>query len=87
LTEAEKLYLGVLETSIRMDVKENIRTIYLKLSEIYEKQNRYGLAFSTYQKYTDVKDRMYNEETARQVSDMQPKYDSQQKEREIIKKA
>jgi len=83
LSMAEELYLSVLETSIRMDVKENIRTIYFQLSEIYQAQNKDRLSFDFYKKYTEVKDQMYNEETSRQISDMQAKYDSQQKEREI----
>jgi tetratricopeptide (TPR) repeat protein len=81
--KARKSYLAVLPISLRMDVKENIRTIYFQLSEIYEQENNVGMAFSYYKKFTEVKDKIYNEETSRQIADMQTKYNTEQKEREI----
>jgi tetratricopeptide (TPR) repeat protein len=81
--KARKSYLAVLPISLRMDVKENIRTIYFQLAEIYEQENNVGMSYSYYKKFTELKDQLFNKETSRQIADMQTKYDTEQKEREI----
>lgn len=81
--KARNYYLSVLPITQKMDVKENLRTIYLQLSKLYEHENNDHMAYSYFKKYTEVINQIYNQESARQIADMQTKYDTEQKEREI----
>jgi len=80
---ALKAYLQVLPISIKMDVKENLRTIYKNASIIYEQKGNTARAFEFYKKFTEVKDSIYNHENALIFADMQAKYDTDRKEKEI----
>ena len=80
---AKSYYIKTLPISIKMDVKENIKTIYQKLSEIYDIKGNPTLALDYYRKYSSVKDSIYKQEKSRQFADMQTKYDTEKKEREI----
>jgi len=81
--EAESFYLKMLPISLKMDVKENIKTIYQKLSEIYDLTEDQPKAFEYYKKYTGVKDSIYHSEKLLHFADMQTKYDTERKEQEI----
>ncbi len=76
-------YLEVLPISERMDVKENLTTIYQHISQIYEHKGENSLALRYYKKYKNIKDIIYANERTRQFADMQAKYDAERKEREI----
>ena len=76
-------YQKALPISIRMDVKENQKTIYKQLTEIYELRGDNSIAYEYFKKYVAVKDIVENHEKTRQFADMQTKYDSERKEREI----
>ena len=81
--KAMNSYLSVLPISLKMDVKENLKTIYENVSEIYEHSGNEGQAFNYYKKYVNVKDSIYNNEKSRLIADMQTKYDTDRKEKEI----
>lgn len=76
-------YFMVLPISLKMDVKENLSTVYANLSDIYSQKGNLSQAFEYYKKYISVKDSIYNHEKLRQYADMQTKYDSERKEKEI----
>ena len=84
LDKAMNSYLSVLPISLKMDVKENLKTIYANVSEIYEDSGNERQAFNYYKKYVDVKDSIYNNEKSRLIADMQTKYDTDRKEKEIV---
>ena len=81
--KAMNSYLSVLPISLKMDVKENLKTIYANVSELYEHSGNEGQAFNYYKKYVNVKDSIYNNEKSRLIADMQTKYDTDRKEKEI----
>ncbi len=81
--KAMNSYLSVLPISLKMEVKENLRTIYANVSEIYEISGKQQLALNYYKKYDAIKDSIYNNEKSRQIADMQAKYDTDRKEKEI----
>jgi tetratricopeptide (TPR) repeat protein len=83
LDRATQVYLGVLPFTLKMDVKENLKTIYGNLSEIYEKKGNPAVALDYLRKYQLVKDSLDNMEKSRQFADMQTKYDTERKEQEI----
>ena len=80
---AEQAYLKVLPISLKMDVKENLQTIYFKLSEIYAIRRNTALSYDFYRKSIAVKDSIYQQEKLRQFADMQTKYDTEKKERAL----
>ena len=80
---AEQAYLKVLPISLKMDVKENLQTIYFKLSEIYAIRRNTALSYDFYKKSIAVKDSIYQQEKLRQFADMQTKYDTEKKERAL----
>lgn len=83
LDKAMNAYLNVLPISLKMDVKENLQTIYANLSDLNEQKGNKVLAFEYYKKYVGVKDSIYQYEKSRQYADMQTKYDTERKEKEI----
>ena len=76
-------YLSALSPSIDKDVKENQSAIYMNVSEIYEQKGNKNLALDYYKKYVNVKDEITNHEKSRLFADIQIKYDTERKEREI----
>ncbi|MCK5704040.1 MAG: tetratricopeptide repeat protein, partial [Cyclobacteriaceae bacterium] len=83
LDKAMNAYLDVLPISLKMDVKENLQAIYANLSDLNEQKGNRNLAFEYYKKYVGVKDSIYHYEKSRQFADMQTKYDTERKEKEI----
>ena len=76
-------FVKTLPISIKMDVKENMKTIYSSLASIYDSKGNSAIAYDYFKKYVAAKDTIYQNEKARQFADMQTKYDSERKEREI----
>lgn len=83
LDRAMSIYLNVLPISIKMDVKENLLTIFEHLSDIYTQKGNKTLALAYFKKYAGVRDSIYSHEKLRQFADMQTKYDTERKEKEI----
>jgi len=63
--------------------KELIKYTYENLSVIYAKQNRFRQAYEYYQLYSEVKDSILNKESSKQINEMEAKYESEKKEKEI----
>lgn len=67
--------------------KKELREIRLSALDIYrkslEKRGNYKKAYLVYQNYITLKDSMFNEEKARQLTDIQTQYETKQKVREI----
>jgi len=80
---ALQAYQATLPITIAMDVKENLRTTYKNMSELYEKKGNTHMSFETYKKYVAVKDSIYVNEKSMQFADMQTKYDTERKERDL----
>src|SRR5690606_10805420 len=72
-----------LELSSQIDNKEITRDNYLGLSKAYEQQYKYEEAFLAHQNYTHVKDSMLNETTNQQIAEIQTRYETEKKEKEI----
>lgn len=56
---------------------------YLDLAAIYARQNNYKEAYSMHQLYSEVSDSIYTNESAAQIAEMNTKYESEKKNREI----
>jgi signal transduction histidine kinase len=69
----------------QIDFKETVRDNYLGLSVAYESLNQFEKAYSSYQEYTFIKDSMLNETTTEQIAEINTKYETEKKEKEIAK--
>jgi PAS domain S-box-containing protein len=75
-----------LQSAKETGLKEAVQQIYLKLSELSDKKGDVKSAFEYYKLYSDIKDSLINEESGKRVAEMNGKYDSEKKDKEIIKK-
>ncbi|MBU0763711.1 MAG: tetratricopeptide repeat protein, partial [Bacteroidetes bacterium] len=57
--------------------------IYEGLSDTYAATERYDSAMHYYRMYAELKDSLFNEESLRQISEMQARYETEKKEKEI----
>lgn len=63
----------------------NLKQAYGKLAEAYELKKDYPSSLKYYQLYASYKDSIYNEENAKQMAEMQTKYDVDKKDLELAK--
>ena len=66
--------------------KEYIRDIYLSYASIYAKLDNYQKAYEFHKLYSGMKDVLLNEQSNKQITEMNAKYDSEKKDKELIKK-
>lgn len=63
----------------------NLKQAYGKLSQAYELKKDFTTSLKYYQLYANYKDSIYNEDNARQMAEMQTKYDVEKKDLELAK--
>jgi signal transduction histidine kinase len=63
----------------------NLKQAYGKLAEAYELKKDYTASLKYYQLYASYKDSIYNEDNAKQMAEMQTKYDVEKKDLELAK--
>ncbi|MBI3502779.1 MAG: tetratricopeptide repeat protein [Bacteroidetes bacterium] len=63
--------------------KENISLSYQLLSKAYEGKKDFRNAYENFKLHTQVKDSMFNEESSKQITEMQTKYETEKKEQQI----
>jgi tetratricopeptide (TPR) repeat protein len=66
--------------------KPGLKNAYNSLFEIYQAQGDYKKAFDYYQLFSSVKDSLLNEESSKQISEMNVRYESEKKDKELLKK-
>ncbi len=74
-----------LKTGLEIDSKDLIINAYESLANDYAKSGDYQKGFDLYKTYTSVKDSFISIERSRQLADMQTKYETEKKEKQIIK--
>ncbi|EZH75441.1 hypothetical protein ATO12_01290 [Aquimarina atlantica] len=82
--KAEMFFRKSLKTSIVMKSKMEIKNNYFWLSKCYEKLNKYEKSLEYYKKYSIIKDSIFNLNKIKQIADIQIKYDTDKKEKEIL---
>lgn len=80
---AEKKAREGLRLAEAINAKQQVLEAQKELSDIYLAQNNFRAAFEAFQKYTVVKDTLFKEEKAKQIAELQTKYDTEKKESEI----
>ncbi|MDO9186405.1 MAG: tetratricopeptide repeat protein [Bacteroidia bacterium] len=63
--------------------KHNIMKSYFALSELHNKMNDFKKAYEYYKFFSEIKDSLLNEHSGRQIAEMDAKYDSEEKEKNI----
>jgi PAS domain S-box-containing protein len=63
-----------------------IRDIYLSYANIYGKLNEHKKAYEYLKLYHDLKDKLLNEASTKQIAEINAKYDSEKKDKELIQK-
>lgn len=63
--------------------QEQLKTTYQSLSEVYKDLKQYKLALEYSELYSTIKDSIYDKEVSKQVSEMETKYETEKKEKEI----
>ena len=72
-----------LEFAIETKTKLLIQTIYKTISEYYSSKNDFQKALEYHILYTEIKDSIYTEKSSKQIAEMQTKYETEKKEKEI----
>ncbi len=62
-------------------LKDKSKIIFEQLAETCSKQGDYKMAYKYHQLYAQMKDTLLNEESTRQIAEMQTKYDTEKKEK------
>ncbi len=68
------------KTALKNDIKRELPIIYRSFSEAYDSLRNYSKALYFNRKYTKIKDEVYSEDNLRIVSELQTKYETNQKE-------
>jgi len=66
--------------------KNGIKEAYSSLSELFEEKGDYQQAYNYHKLYSDIKDTLLNEQSSKQIAEMNTKYDSEKKDKELIQK-
>jgi serine phosphatase RsbU (regulator of sigma subunit) len=80
---AEKYYLESLRLSKTVGIKDITQEIYLMLSEFYEKKGDYKQTHVYFKMYAALKDSLLNKENSKLVTEMDTRYQSEKKQRQI----
>ncbi|MGK7394679.1 MAG: tetratricopeptide repeat-containing sensor histidine kinase [Candidatus Cyclobacteriaceae bacterium M3_2C_046] len=78
----ENLKQGII-ISDQIGARPELRDGYYYASQAYAGSGNYQLAYQYQQKYIEVKDSILNEETTRQINELQARYETEKKEQEI----
>lgn len=75
------------EQSLKLDReighKEGIKSVYYSMSELNVKKNDYKKALEYHKLFLSIKDSMLNEQSANQITEMNTRYESTKKEKDI----
>lgn len=82
--------LGYLNTSIEMykqlGGKSGLKEVYASIANVYIEKGDYKNALEYRKCYSQLQDSIVNEQSAKQISEMNVRYESEKKDKELIKK-
>jgi serine phosphatase RsbU (regulator of sigma subunit) len=81
--ESVQSLLGAVKTAKEVGYKVALKSAYLGLSSVYEKLDSTKNALTYYKLFTAVKDSIFNKENSSKLIEMQARFDSERKEKEI----
>jgi serine phosphatase RsbU (regulator of sigma subunit) len=83
---AEKALNKGLEIANEIGHMEDRKLAHLGLSKMYAAKKDFKSALSNHRKYTQVKDSILNEKNTKQMAEMNTKYESEKKDKELVMK-
>ncbi|MBI3500434.1 MAG: tetratricopeptide repeat protein [Bacteroidetes bacterium] len=81
--EAKNYFINALQLSIEIKNKDDIQDSYKELSQLSALSGDFKNAYQYHKLYSDVKDSLLNEESSKQIVEMQTKYETEKKEQQI----
>jgi signal transduction histidine kinase len=85
--KAEQYYAKAKDIATKSANKDQLKTLYHEMSEMYEKQGNLRAALASYKLYEQLKDSVSGEEVKKNINDLQVRYETAKKEREILQKS
>lgn len=82
--EAETFAINGLNIAIRINAQQQVMEARQVLSDIYLSKGNPAKALDEYKKYTAVKDSLFNQEKSKQIAELQTRYETDKKEKEIL---
>ncbi len=67
-------------------LKLQLQNAFINLADVYEGLGKYKKSLYYFRKYTELKDSLFNAEMSRQINELKIRFDTQQKEKEILLK-
>ncbi len=83
LSKAEECFKNSLHLAQKIGLSRVITENYDNLAKLYAKKNNYSRAYDFQQKYLNIKDSIYSEESMQRIWQFQMLFDSDKKEREV----
>lgn len=69
----------------KLQSKTNVKSSALSLTKSFVKRNQYKQAYEYHVLYSEMKDSLFNEQSAKQLQEMETKYQTEKKQQEIEK--
>jgi len=82
--ESIKYYKNALSIYHKLNLKNDIMSIQFALSDAYYNTNNIKKAYQHYLTYDTLKEDMFNRTKSQQIAELQTKYETEKKEKEII---
>ena len=80
---AEKNYKEALAIFVKVGNNTKMKETYYDLAQLYRKSGHFEKAFDCFEQYNTLKDSIFNSDFSRQITEMEQKYQSTQKQKEI----
>jgi tetratricopeptide (TPR) repeat protein len=80
---AENYFQEAVNIAKKINSKILIRESYLSLASLYEEQQDFKKSYDYYKLYSDTKDSLLNQENSKLITEMNTKYTTEKKEKEI----
>lgn len=81
--EAEKYFLDASAVAEKAGATSMLRESYTQLAALYEEMGNFKKAFDYFKLFSDTKDSLLNKENSKLIAEMNTKYTTEKKEKEI----
>jgi len=82
--QSAKCYLQSIDEGNKRHLTQGIQFVYEELAHTYDMAGDYKNARDSYVKYMTIRDSIYNNEKSKQIFELETKYQSEKKEKEIL---
>jgi len=83
LAAAAECFTTSLALAEEIQSQSLLQETYLHLADLEAARKNYAAAYDWYKKYSETRDRIFNEESDKRIAEMQTRYETEKKEKEI----